>query len=51
MNKFIIVLMVIYFLVDPDLLYLTWPDDLKIHVVAAALLLVSRPWIADQFNG
>ena len=51
MNKIIIGLMAIYFLGDPDLQYLSWLGDLKLYVVAAALALVSMPWIASQIDG
>jgi hypothetical protein len=51
MNKIIIALMAIYFLGDPGLQYLSWLGDLKIYVVAAALALVSMPWIAEQLDG
>jgi hypothetical protein len=51
MNKVIITLMVIYFLGDPDLQYLAWLGDLKVYVVAAALSLISMPWIASQLDG
>jgi hypothetical protein len=51
MNKIIIGLMAIYFLGDPDLHYLSWLGDLKLYVVAAALALVSMPWIASQIDG
>ena len=51
MNKIIIALMAIYFLGDPDLQYLSWLGDLKLYVVAAALALVSMPWIASQIDG
>jgi hypothetical protein len=51
MNKIIIALMAIYFLGDPDLQYLNWLGDLKLYVVAAALSLVSMPWIAEQLDG
>ena len=51
MNKIIIALMAIYFLCDPDLQYLAWPGYLKIYVAAAALSLVSMPWIASQLDG
>jgi hypothetical protein len=51
MNKIIIGLMAIYFLGDPDLHYLAWLGDLKLYVVAAALALVSMPWIASQIDG
>jgi hypothetical protein len=51
MNKIIIGLMAIYFLGDHDLQYLSWLGDLKLYVVAAALALVSMPWIASQIDG
>ena len=51
MNKIIIGLMAIYFLGDPNLQYLSWLGDLKLYVVAAALALVSMPWIASQIDG
>jgi hypothetical protein len=51
MNKIIIALMAIYFLGDPGLQYLSWLGDLKLYVVAAALSLVSMPWIASQLDG
>jgi hypothetical protein len=51
MNKLIIALMVIYFLGDPGLQYLAWLGDLKLYVVAAAVSLVSMPWIASQLDG
>ena len=51
MNKIIIGLMAIYLLGDPDLHYLAWLGDLKLYVVAAALALVSMPWIASQIDG
>ena len=51
MNKIIIGLLAIYFLGDPHLHYLSWLGDLKIDVVAAALSLVSMPWIASQLDG
>jgi hypothetical protein len=51
MNKIIIALMAIYFLGDPHLQYLAWLGDVKIYVVAAALSLVSMPWIASQLDG
>ena len=50
MNKIIIGLMAIYLLGDPDLQYLGWLGDLKIYVIAAALSLVSMPWIAEQLD-
>jgi hypothetical protein len=51
MNKIIIGLMAIYFIGDPNLQYLAWLGDLKIYIVAAALALVSMPWIASQLDG
>jgi hypothetical protein len=51
MNKVIIALMVIYFLGDPGLQYLSWLGDLKLYIVAAAISLVSMPWIASQLDG
>jgi hypothetical protein len=51
MNKIIIGLMAIYFVGDPHLQYLSWLGDLKLYVVAAALALVSMPWIASQLDG
>ncbi len=51
MNKLIIALMAIYFLGDPGLQYLAWLGELKIYIVAAAIALVSMPWIASQLDG
>jgi hypothetical protein len=51
MDKIIIALMAIYFLGDPDLQYLSWLGDMKLYIVAAAIALVSMPWIAEQFDG
>ena len=51
MNKVIIVLMAIYFLGDPSLQYLAWLGELKIYLIAAAIALVSMPWIASQLDG
>jgi len=51
MNKVMIALMTIYFLGDPDLHYLAWLGDLKVYLVAAAIALVSMPWIASQLDG
>jgi hypothetical protein len=50
-NKIIIALMAIYFLGDPDLQYLSWLGDMKLYIVAAAIALVSMPWIAAQLDG
>jgi hypothetical protein len=51
MNKVIIALMTIYFVGDPHLQYLAWLGDLKVYLVAAAIALVSMPWIATQLDG
>jgi hypothetical protein len=51
MNKVIIALMAIYFIGDPGLQYLSWLGELKIYTVAAAIALVSMPWIASQLDG
>jgi hypothetical protein len=51
LHKAMIALMAIYFLGDPDLRYLAWLGDLKVYIVAAAIALVSMPWIASQLDG
>jgi hypothetical protein len=51
MNKIIIALMAIYFLGDPQLQSLTWLGDMKLYLVAAAIALVSMPWITSQLDG
>jgi hypothetical protein len=51
MNKIIIALMATYFVGDPHLQYLAWLGDLKLYIVAAAIALVSMPWIAEQLDG
>jgi hypothetical protein len=51
MNKVMIALMAIYFLGDPGLQYLAWLGELKLYLVAAAIALVSMPWIASQIDG
>jgi hypothetical protein len=51
MNKVIIALMAIYFIGDPGLQYLEWLGELKVYFVAAAIALVSMPWISAQLDG
>jgi hypothetical protein len=51
MNRLMIALMAIYFLGDPHLHYLAWLGDLKVYFVAAAVALVSMPWISAQLDG
>jgi len=41
----------ITFLGDPHLLYLAWMCDMKLYLVAAAVALVSMPWITSQLDG
>ena len=50
MNKVMIALMGVYFLGDPELRYLMWLGDLKVYLVAAAIALVSMPWISSQLD-
>jgi len=50
-HKVMMALMAIYFLGDPDLHYLAWLGDLKVYFVAAAIAIVSMPWIAAQLDG
>ena len=51
MHKLIIGLMVIFFLGDPGLQTLAWFGEMKIYMVAAAIALVSMPFVASQFDG
>jgi len=51
MHKLIIGLMVIFFLGDPSLQTLAWLGDMKIYMVAAAIALVSTPFVASQLDG
>ena len=51
MHKLIIGLMVIFFLGDPGLQTLAWLGDMKIYMVAAAIALVSTPFVASQLDG
>ena len=51
MHKLIIGLMVIFFLGDPSLQTLTWLGEMKIYMVAAAIALVSIPFVTSQLDG
>ena len=51
MHKFIIGLMVIFFLGDPSLQTLTWLGEMKLYIVAAAIALVSIPFVVSQLDG
>jgi hypothetical protein len=49
-NKFAIILMLIYFMGDPTGQYLNWLGDVKVYLVAVALSIVSLPWVASIFD-
>ena len=51
MHKIFIGLMVIFFLGDPGLQTLAWLGDMKIYMVAAAIALVSIPFVTSQLDG
>ena len=51
MHKLIIVLMVILFLGDPSLQALAWLGEMRAYIVAAAIALVSMPFVVSQFDG
>jgi hypothetical protein len=51
MSKVIIALLAIYSLSGLGLQYLAWLGDLKLYIIAAAIALVSMPWIAEQLDG
>jgi hypothetical protein len=51
MHKLMIGLMVIFFLGDPSLQTLAWLGDMKIYLVAAAIALVSIPFVTSQLEG
>jgi hypothetical protein len=51
MNKVIVALLAIYSLSGPGLQYLAWLGDLKLYLAAAAITLISIPWIASQLDG
>ncbi len=51
MNKIFIALMVIFFLGDPGMETLAWLGDIRNYVVAAAVALVSTPFIISQLDG
>ena len=51
MHKLIIGLMVIFFLGDPGLQTLAWLGDMKTYIVAAAIALVSIPFVVSQLDG
>jgi len=51
MHKVFIGLMVIFFLGDPSLQTLAWLGEMKIYMVAAAIALVSIPFVVSQLDG
>ena len=51
MHKFMIVLMMIFFLGDPSLQTLAWLGDMKLYIVAAAIAMASIPFVVSQFDG
>ncbi len=51
MHKLIIVLMAIFFLGDPSLQTLAWLGEMKTYLVAAAIALVSIPFVVSQLDG
>jgi len=51
MQKLIIGLMVIVFLGDPSLQTLSWLGEMKTYLVAAAIALVSIPFVVSQLDG
>ena len=51
MNKLFIGLMVIFFLGDPDLQTLAWTGEMQTYLVAAAISLVTTPFVVAQIDG
>jgi len=51
MHKVFIGLMVIFFLGDPSLQTLAWLGEMKTYIVAAAIALVSIPFVVSQLDG
>jgi hypothetical protein len=51
MHKVIIGLMVIFFLGDPSMQTLAWLGDMKTYIVAAAIALVTIPFVVSQLDG
>ena len=50
MHKLIIGLMVIFFLGAPGLQTLAWPGEMKLYIVAAAIALVSIPFVISRLE-
>ena len=51
MHKLFIGLMVIFFLGDPSLQTLAWLGEMKLYIVAAAVAMVSIPFVISQLDG
>ena len=51
MHKVFIGLMVIFFLGDPSLQTLAWLGEMKLYIVAAAIAMVSIPFVITQLDG
>jgi len=51
MHKLIIGLMVIFFLGDPSLQTLAWLGEMNLYIVAAAIAMVSIPFVVSQLDG
>jgi hypothetical protein len=51
MNRLFIGLMVVLFLGDPSLQTLAWLGEMKIYIIAAAIALVSMPFVVSKFDG
>ena len=51
MHKVFIGLMVIFFLGDPSLQTLAWLGEMKLYIVAAAIAMVSMPFVVSQLDG
>ena len=51
MHKLIIGLMVIFFLGDPSLQTLAWLGEIKLYIVAAAIAMISIPFVISQLDG
>ena len=50
MHKVFIGLMVIFFLGDPSLQTLAWLGEMKLYIVAAAVAMVSIPFVISQLD-
>jgi hypothetical protein len=50
MHKLMIVLMAIFFLGDPGMETLVWLGEMKLYIVAAAISLVTTPFVVSQLD-